>query len=167
MVKTKDKKENYSTNKAIILTSIELSDNDIELLKNTNIFKIALNQHAENLKPDFRICTDYVIGNLLENFSQKIVTVRDWVPNARLIYAGEILFKGSTIVACIEYLIKKDFKNILIVGDNTVHGEIFQNRIITEIEKILKQYKDVKLFQFEFGNFNLPVMSINDFTERR
>jgi len=150
--------------KAIILTWAKVSDNDVQLLINTNIHKFAINQHAEYLKPDFRICSDFgVIANLLNNFSQNVITVRDYVPNDRIIYAGHIPFKGSTMIACIEYLLSKGYTQILIVGDNTVHQKTFQNRINHELKIILNEKSDIKIFQYSNGNFDLPAMSISQF----
>ena len=166
LVKTKVKKEICSAHKykVIILTFAPVNAKERKLLKDTRIVKVAINQHAEYLKPDYRICTDYgVIGNLLQNYQQKIITTREWVPNKRLIYAGQISFKGSTIVSCVEYIIQKGFKQILIVGDNTVHSESFQNRINSELVRILDENADIKIFQYRKGNFYLPVKSIKQF----
>ena len=130
--------------KALILTNVCLKPEEKELLQKTDIKKFALNHHAETLKPDFRICTDYGIAPLLlQRFSQKIITTRDYAQNSRLIYAGHIAFKGSTIVACIEYLIDTGFNRILIVGDNTVHSSVFQQRVNKEIDSIVQNNKDV------------------------
>lgn len=150
--------------KALILTNVCLKPEEKELLQKTDIKKFALNHHAETLKPDFRICTDYGIAPLLlQRFSQKIITTRDYAQNSRLIYAGHIAFKGSTIVACIEYLIDTGFNRILIVGDNTVHSSVFQQRVNKEIDSIVQNNKDVKIYQYSNGNFNLPVISIFEF----
>lgn len=154
--------------KAIILTNADIDEHDKELLRDTEITKIAINQHAEELKPNYRICSDYgIIGNLLENYSQQIITLREWVNHERLIYAGSISFKGSTMIAGIEYLINKNYSEILIVGDNTVHSDIFQNRINDEIEIIKNNKPDINIFQFSQGNFNLPVKSVEEFLKER
>jgi hypothetical protein len=150
--------------KAIILTQVFVNQEDIELLKNTDIVKYALNQHAQYLNPTYRICSDYgVIGNLLVNYPQEIITIRDWAYNPRLIYAGQIQFRGSTMVACIEYLISKGYKKILIVGDNTVHQVFFQDRIKTEIKRILQENSVIEIYQYSNGNFNLPTMTVKQF----
>jgi hypothetical protein len=146
------------------LTFAPVTPKERKLLIRTKILKFAINQHAEYLKPDYRICTDYgVIGNLLQNFSQRIITTREWVPNKRLIYAGQINFKGSTIVSCVEYLISVGFKEILIIGDNTVHSETFKNRINAELLIIQQKYQNVKVYQYRKGNFYLPVKSVKHF----
>lgn len=150
--------------KAIILTFAPVSESDTELLINTKILKLAINGHAEKLKPDLRICTDYgIVGDLLQKFTQKIITTRDYAPNERLIYAGQLFFKGSTMVSAVEYLIKTGNKKILIVGDNTVHQEFFKERINNEINLILKENPEIEIFQYINGNFRLPVKSVEQF----
>lgn len=154
--------------KAIILTFAPVEDKDKELLKNTDIFKMAINNHAEELQPHQRICSDYgIVGELLQDFSQKIVTIRDWATNDRLIYAGYIFFKGSTMVCAIEYLISKGYTDILIVGDNTVHQDFFMERIKKEIDFIQEVNSDVKIFQYSNGNFNLPTKTVEQFINER
>lgn len=150
--------------KAIILTFSPVSDVDKQLLIDTDITKIAINQHAEELNPTYRIVSDYgIVGILLERFKQKIVTLRDYAMNERLIYAGHITFKGSTMIATVEYLISKGYNEILIVGDNTVHSEIFKERVNKEMDIIRENNSDTKIFQYTNGNFNLPVKTIEQF----
>ena len=159
---------NISNSKAIILTSVHVENQEKELLKNTSIFKIAINQHAEDLNPHQRICSDYgVIGHLLQNFSQNIVTIRDWAENDRLIYAGQIPFKGSTIVCAVEYLIYQRYREILIVGDNSVHQDFFKQRVKKEMDLILQNNSEVQIFQYSQGNFNLPVKTVDKFLNER
>jgi len=154
--------------KAIILTHAPVKESDIQPLIDTDIHKYAINGHAEYLKPTYRICSDYgVIGYLLEHFQQDIITTREYAQNRRLIYAGHITFKGSTIISAIEYLIWKKYKSILIIGDNTVHTEIFQKRINTEMNKILQDNSDVEIFQYTKGNFELQIKTVQQFLKER
>ena len=150
--------------KALILTFAPVTEKQKELIKNTNITKIAINGHSEELNPDYRICSDYgVIEFLMKYFKQKIITVREWVKDERLINATNILFKGSTLVAAIDYLVFKKYDEILIVGDNTVREKFFQKRINDEIEKIKKENPQIKIFQYRKGNYNLSVLSVERF----
>lgn len=154
--------------KAIVLTPAPIEPEDVQPLLDTKIHKYAINGHAEWLKPDYRICSDYgVIGYLLEYFTQTIITTREYAKNSRLIYAGEIPFRGSTMTACLDYLVSKGYKQILIIGNNTVHEQFFQDRINSEIKRILEDNSDVKIFQYSKGNFNLPVMSVQQFVKER
>lgn len=153
--------------KAIILTSAPVNSEEEELLKSTSETKVAINFHAEHLKPNYRICSDYyIIGDLLKFCSQKIITTREWCPDDRLIYAGHIQFKGSTMVAAIEYLISEGFNEILIVGDNSVHDKIFQDRIKKEISQILIKKPEVNIYQYGNGNFNLKTKTITEFLRK-
>ena len=147
--------------KAVILTYAPVSDFEKNILKNTNIFKIALNQHAEELNPHVRIITDYFLENIHNRFSQKIISLRDRLkyPSKRVEYP-ELEFKGSTIIAAAKYLILKNYKEILIVGDNKVNSEEFRNMVNQDMEKLLV---GAKFYQYANGNFNLPIMSIYNF----
>ena len=147
--------------KAFILTYASISESEEELLAKTDVFKIALNQHAEELKPDIRIITDYFLENLYNRFSQKIVSLRD-----RLKYDSErveypkIEFKGSTVVAALEYLILKGYNEIMIVGDNKVNSAAFRDMVNQDIRNLESK---AKIYQYSNGNFNLPVLKISEF----
>ena len=154
--------------KAIVLTSATVQPEDVQPIIDTKIHKYAINGHAEYLNPTFRICSDYgVSAFLMEFFKQPIITTREYANSKRLIYAGDIPFRGSTIVACIEYLAKRDYKQILIIGDNTVHEQFFQDRINSEIQRILQENSDVEIFQYSEGNFNLPTKTVQQFLREK
>ena len=149
--------------KALILTNIELSELEKHQLLETKIFKLAINQHAEELKPDARIFSDYV--NLTKQhlkFPNEIIysvreRLRQPCENIREI---NIDFKGSTIIAAIELLINLKFDELLLVADNTVHGKEFQDQIIENI-KILRE--QIKIYQITDGNFPVEIKEIKDF----
>ena len=149
--------------KAIILTYAPVQDFEHDILKNTNIFKLALNGHASDLKPDARIITDYVLPHILANFPENIISVREKLryPLNRVEYP-DIVFKGSTIIAGVDYLILKGFDEILIVGDNNVNSLNFQNEVKKEIDNLSSK---IKIYQYSDGNFNLKVKCIKDFTQ--
>lgn len=147
--------------KAIILTYAPVKETEKELLKKTKIYKLALNQHAKELVPDARIVTDYILDKIYNNFSEKIISLRDRLryKSDRVEYC-DIEFKGSTILAAIDYLISKKYDEILIVGDNKVNHSQFRNEVNEEIDKIINK---AKIYQYTRGNFNLPVVKISDF----
>ena len=147
--------------KAIILTYAPVSDAEAKLLKETTFCKIALNQHAEELKPNVRIITDYFLENLYNRFSQKIISLRDRLKyeTDRVEYP-DIEFKGSTIVAAAEYLISKGYSEILIVGNNKVNSPEFRNMVNDDISKLRKK---VKIYQYSKGIFPLPIKSVEEF----
>ena len=146
--------------KAIILTYAPVPESEQEFLKSTKIFKLALNQHAEEYKPDLRICSDYILDDICRKFSQKVVSVRDnfRFSTNRVEYFPN--FKGATILSGIEYLIFKGYDEILIIGDNTVNTKEFQDNVNHHLEQI-KEYASI--YQYTNGNFNLPVKSITEF----
>ena len=118
--------------KAIILTQAPITKEEKVILKETNIFKIAINQHAEELNPDIRIISDYVLNDICTKFPQKVLSVRDkFRYNSCRVEYFDTEFKGATIVSAIEYLISKKYDKILIIGDNSVHSEEFKNLVKT------------------------------------
>jgi len=151
--------------KAIILTYAPVQESDKEILKNTKIFKIAINGHAEELKPHLRICSDYILGNICREFSQQVVSVRERFRSFsnRAIYP-DIEFKGATILAAVDYLLQKRYDEILIVGDNTVNTKEFQDNVNDQLSPFVGPLVlSPKIYQYTKGNFELPVMSIKEF----
>lgn len=147
--------------KAIILTQAPVTDAENKILLETEIFKLAINQHAEELKPDVRIISDYILAEICRNFSQKVVSVRDkFRYSSDRVEYFDTEFRGATIVSAIEYLISKNFDEILIVGDNTVHKEVFQNFVRKEVDMVKGK---AEIYQYSYGNFNLPTKSVADF----
>lgn len=148
--------------KAIILTYAPVAKSEQEILRKTTIYKLALNRHAEEFCPDARILTDYILESVYKNFpNQKIISVRDTLrQNSDRIEYPNIKFKGSTILAAIDYLVFKNYDEILIIGDNKVNHTKFRDDVNYEIEKIPKY---IKLYQYSNGNFKLPVQTIRDF----
>ena len=150
--------------KAIILTYAPVQDFEREFLINTNIFKLALNGHAKELCPDKRIITDYVLPKILKSCPEKIISVREklrcYSPQVEY---PEIEFKGSTIVAAIDYLISKKITEILIIGNNNVNSNEFQNEVNRQIDKLVTK---ANIYQYSDGNFNLKVKSIKEFIQK-
>jgi len=147
--------------KAIILTYAPVRDFEREILLRTKIFKLALNQHASDLKPNARIITDYILPRILKTCSERIISVREKLRcySLRVEYPN-IEFKGSTIIAGVEYLISKGYDEILIVGDNKVNSLEFREEVNRELNKLKSK---AKIYQYSKGNFNLGVKSISEF----
>lgn len=146
---------------AIILTYAPVEGAEKEILAKTKIFKIALNQHAEEFRPNARIITDYILSKVIKRFPEKVISLRDRTkfPPNRVEYS-DLKFKGSTILAALDYLISNGFDKILIIGDNKVNNLKFRNVVNEEIGKLKGS---AEIFQYSDGNFNLPCMSITDF----
>lgn len=136
--------------KAIILTYAPVQDSESEILKNTKIFKLALNQHAADLNPNARIITDYVLDKIYKTFPEKIISLREKLRalSPRIEYP-DIEFKGSTIIAAVDYLISKNYDEILIVGDNMVNTKKFQDEVNKEMDKLVSK---AKIYQYKKGN---------------
>ncbi|MBR6127750.1 hypothetical protein IKQ21_08715, partial [bacterium] len=131
------------------------------ILAETKIFKIAINQHGTEYKPDARIITDYVLTDICKNFTEKVVTVREQLRyHSNRVEKFDTEFKGATIISAAEYLKSKGYDEILIVGDNSVDSIDFQNLVKTEIDKLTPK---TTIYQYTNGNFNLPVKSITEF----
>ncbi len=149
--------------KAIILTYAPISEQERSILQETKIYKLALNQHSRELRPNARIVSDYVLEKIYNNYPEKIISVRDTLrqkSNRVEYFDGE--FKGATILAAIDYLVYKKYDEILLVGNNTVNNEQFKNDVKQEIDKIKHK---AKIFQYSNGNFNLAVKTISEFCE--
>lgn len=147
--------------KAIILTNAPVQDFEQQILKQTKIYKLALNQHAKEFYPNARIITDYVLSNVCQNTSEKIISLREHFRfySPRVEYSN-IEFRGSTMIAAVEYLISKNYDEILIVGTNTVHSQVFRDCIKNEMNKFASK---ADIYQYSNGYFNLPQKSIKEF----
>lgn len=144
--------------KGIILTYAPLTQEEKDLLTNTKIYKLALNQHADELKPNQRIVTDYCgVQTIISKFKEPVVGVRVKHPSIKTVDYVE--FKGATILAAIDFCIYNGITDLLLVADNTVHNKEFQNIIIRD----LQEEKGINLFQYRNGNFPLATKSVRDF----
>ena len=146
--------------KSIILTYAPVPETEQALLTSTKIFKLALNGHAEEYKPDLRICSDYILSDICRNYPQKVVSVRERFKFATDRVEYFPCFKGATILSALEYLIHKGYDEILIVGDNKVNTKEFQDNVNHYIEQIKEL---ASIYQYTDGNFDLPTKSITDF----
>ena len=100
---------------------------------------------------------------MLPRFQEKIISVREIprVTNSRVIKAN-VEFKGSTIVCAVEWLIKKGYTDILIIGDNKVNTPDFQEEVNWHINKLKNK---ARIYQYTKGNFMLPIRNVTEFIE--
>lgn len=157
--------------KAIVLTYAPISKEEEKLLKNTDIFKIACNWHAENLKPNKRLIVDKkIIDKVKAVGKQNIVTLNEYYDDERLEDYRHLPRRNSTLPSCVDYLVEHDFTDVLLVANNLVTNgqEIsinFQNnnrKLINQLTNVIDIYK-----YSENGVFDVPHLSIKEFLNMR
>jgi hypothetical protein len=141
-------------NKAIILTNVQLTQQQINQLQQTQTLKVALNHHAQNLNPTMRWTSDYIATKLKNKYGAdtKIYSNRD---NNAIKVA--IPHTGYSIVDCARWLKSKGY-TVLLVADNTVHSKQAQDTI----KQLLKDVQNVYKFT-KNGNFDLPYKDIKEY----
>ena len=141
-------------NKAIILTNVTLTQEQIYRLQNTQILKVALNYHAQNLQPHIRWTSDYIATKIKKRYGTdtKIYSNRD--NNAIKV---NVPFNGYSIVDCTNWLKRKGY-TVLLVADNTVHSKKAQD----DIKRLLANGQNVYKFT-KNGNFDLPYKDIKEY----
>ena len=141
-------------NKAIILTNVTLTQEQIYRLQNTQILKVALNYHAQNLQPHIRWTSDYIATKIKKRYgtNTKIYSNRD---NNAIKVA--IPHTGYSIVDCTNWLKRKGY-TVLLVADNTVHSKKAQD----DIKRLLANGQNVYKFT-KNGNFDLPYKDIKEY----
>lgn len=134
----------------LILTQKKLSNKDIKIIQNTDVFKIALNNHAQYLLPNARFTSDYIVEEIQRIDKLPVYSSRD----KRGILVN-VAHSGSSLVDCCKWLLGNE---ILLIADNKVHSKEFQNLIKTKLKGLENIYKFTKT-----GNFDLPYISLEDF----
>ena len=75
--------------------------------------------------------------------------------------AEELYFKGGSIIPSIDLALRLGATDVLVIADNTVYGEKFQD-LIKDAIKELKAYANIYCFKAD-NNLNLPYKNITDF----
>lgn len=146
--------------KAIILTYAPVSKADAKLLKNTDVFKIATNFSAAELKPNIRLTADNIVDKCLECDTCPVLSINYDLDKERVINACKMPARHSSLISCIDYLLFAGYKYILLVATNP-EGTATFNINYNGVNE-LKDY--VYLFKYtQDGNFNIPYKSIKDF----
>jgi len=153
--------------KAIVLTYPNLNKKEEKLLKNTDVFKIACNWHAESLKPNQRLIADNgIIDNVKKAGNQQIATLLEYYEDDRLEDYRHLPKRNSTLLSCVDYLLFHNYTDVLLIADNTQanNQEIdvnFQNFIRKTINQ---QSNFINIYKYsEKGFFDIPHVSIEDF----
>lgn len=156
--------------KAIVLTYANITKEEERLLQNTDVFKIACNWHAENLKPDIRlICDKDILDKVKSAGKQKIATLLEYYPNDERLEDYRFLpRRNSSLPSCVDYLIHHGYTDILLVANNQITNgkEIskgFQNNNKNMIEQLAKF---VRIYKYsKDGVFTVPHVGIKEFLE--
>lgn len=146
--------------KAIVLTYAPVNKEEKELLKNTNVFKIATNFSANELKPNIRLTADNIVQKCLDCDTCDVVSCNYDLERKRVINGCYLPVRHSSLLSCIDYLYLKGYSNVLLVASNppdTPTAKINYEGI-NSIKDCLYLYKYTNE-----GNFDIPFMSIKEF----
>lgn len=153
--------------KAVILTYAKISDEEKELLKNSKVFKIACNNYCADLKPNIRLCADDIVQKCLDCDTCPVISLNySWGKDKRIIEAGHLPKRHSSLISCIDWLIINKFTHILLVANNL---QATGRDIKEDMQKInregvnnLKKY----LYLYKYSNegvFDIPQKSVKEF----
>ena len=148
------------TMKAIILTYAPVSKEDAKLLKNTDIFKIATNYSASELKPNLRLTADNIVDKCLECDTCDVVSVNYDLERDRVINACYLPKRHSSLLSCVDYLYLQGYTSVLLVASNPPDTATYKiNREgIDDMKDCLYLYKYTNE-----GCFDIPQMTIKEF----
>ena len=145
--------------KAIILTYAPITNQEQELLKNTDIYKIACNDYCAQLKPNIRLCADNIVKKCLDCDICPVVSLNYDLEQKRVINGCYLPKRHTTLVSCVDYLYLQGFTSILLVASNPVSATYKLNiEGINSVKDCLHLYKYSKE-----GNLDIPYKSIKDF----
>lgn len=150
---------------AIILTPTIISNEEKQLIDDFNGLKIAINKAP--YKADYRLLIDlYYLDEILKEFPEPIIsrsiTPMKLMDKPRVTFMPLFIWHGS-ITSAIHLAILKYAKDILLIGDNSVHSDNFKNGVKDGVN-YLRKYNPVNIYKYtKEGNFNLPYMSIREF----
>lgn len=152
--------------RAIILTYAPITDEEKELLRNTDVFKIACNTYCAELKPNVRLTADNIVDKCLECDTCPVVSVNYDLEKERVINACYLPHRYSSILYCLDYLYLKGYDTVLLVANNNVGN---QNNKTEEFKQ--NNIKGVDNFRglmhiFKYsqeGRFNVETVTIKEF----
>ena len=154
--------------KAIVLTYAPVTPKEEELLKNTDVFKVACNWHSENLKPDVRITLDRdeTIKKSLDVGNQPVLSLQFDYDHPRVKRIYNLPKRLSSLISCCDYLISRGYTQILLVATNTVTNQKaistgFQKINLTGIDSV-KDYAHIYKYRYD-AVFNLNTRTIEEF----
>lgn len=155
--KYKGKKDTIK--KAIVLTYAPVSKADAKLLKETDIFKIATNFSAAELKPNVRLTADDIVDKCLECDTCPVVSLNYDLHKQRVIDGSKLPKRYTSLVSCIDYLLFKGYTDILLVASNPESATQKRNyEYVSQLNNCLYLYKYTNE-----GYFDIPYKSIGGF----
>ena len=145
--------------RAIILTYAPVTKEEAKLLKNADVFKIATNFSAAELKPNLRLCADNIVQKCLDCDTCDVVSVNHDLERERVINACYLPKRHSTLLYCIDYLYLKGYSEVLLVATNPDSATSKINYIgVNGMKDCLYLYKYTK-----DGNLDIPYKSVKEF----
>lgn len=147
--------------KAIVLTYAPVNKSEAELLKQTDIFKIATNFSAVDLKPDLRLTADNIVDKCLECDTCDVVTLNyDLDKSERCINAQYLPKRHTSLVSCVDYLYLNGYTHVLLIASNPENTATYRLNIegIDSLKDCLYLYKYTK-----DGNLDIPFKTVKDF----
>lgn len=145
--------------KAIVLTHAPITKKEQELLKNTDIFKIACNNYCAELNPNLRLCADDIVDKCLICDNCPVVSLNYDLDKTGVINGSYLPNRHTTLVSCVDYLYLDGYTSILLVASNPDSATYKLNiEGINSIKDCLYLYK-----YSENCNLDIPYKSIKDF----
>jgi len=145
--------------RAIVLTYAPVTKEEAKLLKNTDVFKIATNFSAVDLKPNLRLTADDIVDKCLDCDTCPVVSLNYDLEKDRVINACRLPARHSSLLSCIDYLYLNGYTQVLLVASNPDSATCKINyEGINSIKDYLYLYKYSK-----DGNMDIPYISIKEF----
>ena len=146
--------------KAIILTYAEVTKEEAKLLKNTNVFKIATNFSAVELKPNIRLCADNIVQKCLDCDTCDVISINYDLNKDRVINGCTLPKRHSTLLHCIDWLYFKGYTSILLIATNPFGTATYKLNL--DGVNLMKEYLHLYKYKQE-GNFDIPTMTVKEF----
>lgn len=156
--------------KAIILTYAPVDEEEKELLRDTDVFKIACNTYCADLKPHVRLTADNIVDKCLECDTCPVVSVNYDTEKERVINACYLPHRFSSLIYCLDYLYLNGYTDVLLVANNLVTNnkpvsQSFQENNVKGVDS----YKG-SLYIYKYskeGVFNVPTVKVKEFLEMK
>ena len=145
--------------KAIVLTYAPTTEEEKQLLKDTNIFKIATNFSVPDLKPNIRLTADDIIDKCLNCDTCPVLSLNYDLDKKGVINAHYLPQRHTSLVSCIDYLLLNGFTHILLIATNPDSETCKMNyEGVNQLKNYIYLYKYTKN-----GNFDIPHKTVKEF----